>query len=403
MGAPKQKWTAEEEAALKAGVVKHGAGKWRTILMDPEFSSILCMRSNVDLKDKWRNINVTAIWGSRQKAKLALRRSLPAPKNDNNHLALSTIVHCDEVPDTKPHAFSGGTLQSANSKRQISRLDNLILDAIIHLKEPKGSDRASIATYIEFCCFVFCFVKIKSAAVDQYCSPPNLRKILSTKLKHMVASGKLMKVKHRYRITPSSTLSEKRRCSSLLLLEGRPKDSSKAEMNDVDILSKSKIDAELSKVKGMTAQEAAAAAAKAVAEAEAAIAEAEAAAREAEVAEAEAEAAQVFAKAAMKALKCKSLHIWPIHCGKITTIPINMIIMERNRIWFDMNTRNKFSPLLFTYLKRCISHGVDKHNSPFIIMLSCSLNYQFHKEDRMRNFFRFQNNVKCMLQQMPLQ
>lgn len=50
MGAPKQKWTAEEEAALKAGVLKHGAGKWRTILTDPEFSAILKMRSNVDLK-----------------------------------------------------------------------------------------------------------------------------------------------------------------------------------------------------------------------------------------------------------------------------------------------------------------------------------------------------------------
>ena len=50
MGAPKQKWTAEEEAALKAGVVKHGAGKWRTILKDPEFSGILYLRSNVDLK-----------------------------------------------------------------------------------------------------------------------------------------------------------------------------------------------------------------------------------------------------------------------------------------------------------------------------------------------------------------
>jgi myb proto-oncogene protein len=50
MGAPKQKWTAEEEAALKAGVVKYGAGKWRTILTDPEFSTILRMRSNVDLK-----------------------------------------------------------------------------------------------------------------------------------------------------------------------------------------------------------------------------------------------------------------------------------------------------------------------------------------------------------------
>lgn len=50
MGAPKQKWTAEEESALKAGVVKHGAGKWRTILKDPEFSGVLYLRSNVDLK-----------------------------------------------------------------------------------------------------------------------------------------------------------------------------------------------------------------------------------------------------------------------------------------------------------------------------------------------------------------
>jgi len=50
MGAPKQKWTPEEEAALKAGIVKHGAGKWRTILKDPEFSRVLYMRSNVDLK-----------------------------------------------------------------------------------------------------------------------------------------------------------------------------------------------------------------------------------------------------------------------------------------------------------------------------------------------------------------
>ncbi|CAI9786270.1 unnamed protein product [Fraxinus pennsylvanica] len=47
---------AEEEAALRAGVLKHGPGKWRTILKDPEFSGVLCSRSNLDLKDKWRNI-----------------------------------------------------------------------------------------------------------------------------------------------------------------------------------------------------------------------------------------------------------------------------------------------------------------------------------------------------------
>lgn len=50
MGAPKQKWTAEEEAALKAGVAKYGVGKWSTILKDPEFATVLRSRSNVDLK-----------------------------------------------------------------------------------------------------------------------------------------------------------------------------------------------------------------------------------------------------------------------------------------------------------------------------------------------------------------
>lgn len=117
----------------------------------------------------------------------------------------------------------------------------------------------------------------------------------------------VLKVKHRYRIAPSSASSEKRRSSSMLLLEGKQKDSSRADKSNVNILTKSQVDADLSKMRSMTAQEAAAAAAQAVAEAEAAIAAAEEAAREAEAAEAEAEAAQVFAKAAMKALKCRRL------------------------------------------------------------------------------------------------
>lgn len=53
MGAARQKWTAEEENALRAGVVKHGADKWHTILKDHEFNVILASRSNVDLKVKF--------------------------------------------------------------------------------------------------------------------------------------------------------------------------------------------------------------------------------------------------------------------------------------------------------------------------------------------------------------
>ncbi|KAK3416547.1 telomere repeat-binding factor 1 isoform X2 [Eucalyptus grandis] len=298
MGAPKQKWTAEEEAALKAGVIKHGAGKWRTILTDLEFKEILKMRSNVDLKDKWRNINVTAIWGSRQKARLALKKNLLTPKHDSNTLALASARNDEEILDATPLAVSGETINNANPKERMkSRLDNLIIEALTNLKDPSGSDRAAIAAYIE-----------DFHMQDQYLAPPNLKKLLSAKLKLMIANGKLIKVKHRYRIAQNPKTMEARRGSSRSIVEGRPKDSFKGDKREVKIYTKTQIDAELLKMKSMTAQEAAAAAAKAVAEAEAAMAEAEEAAREAEAAEAEAEAAQIFAQAAINALKCGTLH-----------------------------------------------------------------------------------------------
>ncbi|KAJ8765653.1 hypothetical protein K2173_014775 [Erythroxylum novogranatense] len=291
MGAPKQKWTAEEEAALKAGVAKHGIGKWRTILMDPEFSAVLRLRSNVDLKDKWRNINVTAIWGSRQKAKLALKRNPQNSKRGDTSKILDVVQQSNDE-DAKSLTISNGTPRNGASKVLNARLENVILEAITTLKEPSGSDRASIALYIE----------------DKYKAPPNLKKLLTGKLKLLTANGKLIKVKHKYRFSPSSTGSESIRSSPLLLLEGKQKDSSKPEKSSAEILNKSQVNQELSKIRGMTALEAAAAAAKAVAEAEAAIAAAEEAAREAEKAEAEAEAAQVFAKAAMKAFRSRTCH-----------------------------------------------------------------------------------------------
>ena len=50
MGNQKQKWTAEEEEALLGGVAKHGPGKWKNILKDPDFAPFLTHRSNIDLK-----------------------------------------------------------------------------------------------------------------------------------------------------------------------------------------------------------------------------------------------------------------------------------------------------------------------------------------------------------------
>lgn len=289
MGAPKQKWTSEEEAALKAGVLKHGAGKWRTILKDPEFSSVLYLRSNVDLKDKWRNMSVMANgWGSREKARLALKRVQHVPKDDNP-LALATVDQSDEDSgDARPLPSSSGSPQIGGSKRSMIRLDNLIMEAINNLKEPGGSNKTTIGTYIE----------------EQYWAPPNFKRLLSMKLKFLSANGKLVKTKRKYRIASANALSDKKKIPTMLRLEGRQKvGSPKVDKDEISVPTKAQIDLELQKMRSMTPQEAAAAAAQAVAEAEAAIAEAEEAAREAEAAEADAEAAQAFAEAAIKTLK----------------------------------------------------------------------------------------------------
>ena len=50
VGVPKTKWSQEEEDALKEGVKRYGAGKWRAIQKDTELQKALSTRSNVDLK-----------------------------------------------------------------------------------------------------------------------------------------------------------------------------------------------------------------------------------------------------------------------------------------------------------------------------------------------------------------
>lgn len=295
MGAPKQKWTAEEEAALKAGVLKHGAGKWRTILKDPEFSTVLYLRSNVDLKDKWRNMSVmTSGLGSREKSRVALKRlpALPSPvKQEENNTSVSDAFQSDEeMPDVKNVVTSSAPVQiSTAPKRSIVRLDDLILEAITNLKETGGSNKTTIALYIE----------------DQYWAPPDFKRVLSAKLKFLTSSGKLIKVKRNYQISPSFAFPEKSRNLSVMTLEGRQVNLPKVERDDLSKL-KTQIDLELAKMRSMTPQEASAAASRAVSEAEAAIAEAEEAAKEADEAEADAEAAQVFADSAKKMLRGRS-------------------------------------------------------------------------------------------------
>ncbi|KAM0880222.1 hypothetical protein ACQ4PT_033727 [Festuca glaucescens] len=299
MGAPKQKWTAEEEAALKAGISKHGTGKWRTILKDPEFSNILRYRSNVDLKDKWRNMNVTVnASGSREKVRAtptpAAKKLRSAPKQESTSAAAAAIVPVasdgdDEIAEAAPLVTISAPSKSLSSSVHTCRLENIILEAVKTLNEPTGSYKTAIANYIE----------------EQYWPPADFDHVLSSKLNELTSSGKLIKVNRKYRIAPSSSLLEGR-SSKMLLLEDIQREPVKVERDDFAARTKSQVDAELAWMRNMTAEEAAAAAARAVAEAEAIMAEAEAAVREAEAAEADAVAAQAFAEAAMSTLKSRS-------------------------------------------------------------------------------------------------
>lgn len=302
MGAPKQKWTAEEEAALKAGIAKHGAGKWRTILRDPEFSDVLSLRSNVDLKDKWRNMNVMASGsGSREKVKVSNRKSRPNPKHEDgdniDDMAISTELAADmddDIVDVMPLMSYEPSHIAPDVKKDFLRLDHIIMEAIKTLNEPSGSQKAAIADYIE----------------EQYHAPPEFKELLSTKLRALTATGRLMKVKRKYRIAPYPYYAEQR-SPKMLLLEGagcqreeQPSGSDKDEVK-IKVLTRDEVDAELLQMWSMDKEAAEVLAMRAMAEAEAIMAEAEAAAKEAESAEAEAEAAQAFADAASTTIRSR--------------------------------------------------------------------------------------------------
>ncbi|XP_057860805.2 telomere repeat-binding factor 1 isoform X4 [Cryptomeria japonica] len=270
MGAPKQKWTKEEEAALRAGIDKYGPGKWSAILKDPLLSTYLASRSNVDLKDKWRNINVTANgWGSREKARLAFKKSSQLAKQSGRHLLLGPITNGrSNVPDdAKQLVVVDPSLHSTDSMRSIPRVDTLIMDAIASLKEPRGSSKSTIAAYIEM-------------GQNYMLNRSFLHGEKGTKITHLLQEE--LEGKH----IPSPY-----------------KNPFKRLREEIRLPTKFEIEAELSKMTMMSAEESAKFAAEAVADAELLMTEAEEAGREADAAEADAEAAQAFAEAAMMNLR----------------------------------------------------------------------------------------------------
>ncbi|OAY27100.1 telomere repeat-binding factor 4 [Manihot esculenta] len=189
MGNPKQKWTSEEEEALKAGVAKHGTGKWKNIQKDPEFNPFLFARSNIDLKDKWRNMNASA-GGQCQREKS--RTAKPKAISDDPASAASSIpssnLQTTSTAPIKADLIVDDSSTSIVDGKGAPKYNAMIFEAISALNSQPGVDTSAIVSYIE----------------QRQEVPQNFRRQLSARLRRLVAQEKLEKVQNFYKIKNSS-------------------------------------------------------------------------------------------------------------------------------------------------------------------------------------------------------
>ncbi|CAH8388878.1 unnamed protein product [Eruca vesicaria subsp. sativa] len=184
MGNQKLKWTEEEEEALLAGVGKHGPGKWKNILRDPDFAGQLSQRSNIDLKDKWRNLSVAPdIQGSKDKVRtpkikaaafqLAAVAAASTPSPSSNHSPVATL------PRSGSDLSIDDTCNFMVDAKNAPRYDGMIFEALSSLTDANGSDVTAI----------FNFIVQKGHEV-----PLHFKRILGSRLRRLASQGKLEKV-----------------------------------------------------------------------------------------------------------------------------------------------------------------------------------------------------------------
>ncbi|ESW07511.1 hypothetical protein PHAVU_010G136000 [Phaseolus vulgaris] len=197
MGNQKQKWTQDEEDALIAGVEKHGPGKWKNILKDPQFAPFLTSRSNIDLKDKWRNLSVSnGSQGSKDKPRVPKLKALPAPPSATTSSTTTTTLQNAASALQNAHSDVAVPDSSLNDQdvKNPPRYNAMVFEALSALKDNNGSDLNAIVTFIE----------------QKHQVPQNFRRALSTRLRRLVSQGKLEKVQNCYKIkkdVPSGTKS----------------------------------------------------------------------------------------------------------------------------------------------------------------------------------------------------
>ncbi|KAI4377676.1 hypothetical protein MLD38_015264 [Melastoma candidum] len=187
MGNPKQKWTKEEEEALRKGVAKHGTGKWKDIQRDPEFNKFLFSRSNIDLKDKWRNVTGGGSGqGQRDKSRAKTKALVEAAPSIQ-----APVPNASSVDEVMAEAAVDASAKVVDETKIVPRHDDdLISEALSNLNDPKGSEVGAIFNYIEKC-----------HEVSQ-----SFRRQLRTRLKRLVVLGKLEENQNRYKIKEETPL-----------------------------------------------------------------------------------------------------------------------------------------------------------------------------------------------------
>ncbi|KAI3969925.1 hypothetical protein MKX01_038393, partial [Papaver californicum] len=146
------------------------------IQKDPEFGHCLAARSNIDLKDKWRNMSVSSTGeGSRPKGvKAAAAATTPkVPKTPAAIFqSLSSFQTTEDLKDKVLYPTKNIT-----DGKPPPRYNAMILEALSNIKEPNGADIGDINDFIE----------------QRHEVPSNFIRLLSSKLRRLVAQDKLEK------------------------------------------------------------------------------------------------------------------------------------------------------------------------------------------------------------------
>ncbi|KAF8393593.1 hypothetical protein HHK36_021837 [Tetracentron sinense] len=134
--------------------------------------------------DKWRNMSVSASGqGSREKLRTPKLKALPAPPT----VLLSNIQSSSATPvaqDASADTVMDDSAKSLLDGKIAPRYNAMIFEALSTIKDPNGSDIGAIISFIE----------------QRHEVPQNFRRLLSSKLRRLVAQEKLEKVHNCYRI-----------------------------------------------------------------------------------------------------------------------------------------------------------------------------------------------------------